>query len=187
MKVYTLDGTEKDLAWLQATWGVTINTSLNRIGGNFLITRIWEREGAAIYPVRVLNAQGLPWEGVVVGRYWPDAPNSWPGGSKPDNVVAPPGAETHAVFGITNSAGMVEFALGKGDYAGPGMGVTSIWIPSHFAGSDVICKLGMLPNTNHRTLGVEFQYFPGDSQPIEESPGCIPGLLKLIKELLGWT
>jgi hypothetical protein len=178
VRVFAIDGSEKSLDWLVQTWGVQVDTSLRKAGRNFVVTRIWEREGAAIYPVRVLNIQGLPWEGCIVGRSWPGAPNGWPGGCKPDNVVAPPEAINRAVFGVTNANGMVEFGLGKGDYAAPGQGVSIIWCPSHIAGSDVVRKLGMLPNTNHRTLGIEFQLVEAGSQ---EPRGCLTVLLNLLR------
>jgi len=182
VRIFAIDGSERDMNWLVQTWGVQVDTSLRKAGRNFVVTRIWEREGAPIYPVRVLNLQGLPWEGCVVGRYWPGAPNGWPGGCKPDNVVAPPEAISRAVFGVTNAYGMVEFGLGKGDYAAPGQGVSIIWCPSHFAGSDVVRKLGMLPNTNHRTLGIEFQLVEASLQP--ERQGCLTVLLNLIRDIV---
>lgn len=177
MKIYAIDGSEKSMAWLLSTWGIEIDSTLRRSGDkNFILTRVWEREGAAIYPVRVLNLQGVPWEGVVVGRTWPGAPNGWPGGTPPENVCVPPEAKNKAVFGITSSEGIASFGLGRGDYAAPGQGVTTIWIPSHFAGSDVVRKMGMMPGTNHRTLGLEFTLV----QETEEKIGCIGGVLKWI-------
>ena len=133
-----------------------------------------EIEGPAVYVAEVLDRFGAAWQGRVVGRYYPSAPNSWPNGSAPENVPHPAYAAAHVVFGQTQSNGKVEFGIGSGDYAGPGDGVTALWLAEHYAGSDVLEKMGMLPNTNHRTLSPTFRYVPANEEPVEDDPVVVP-------------
>lgn len=184
MKIYDVLGNEKSPQWLATEWGVEVDTSLRHAGGgdNFECIELREVEGAAVYRVRVLDRDGQPWSGRFVARYYPGAPNSWPGGSKPDNIPAPPEAATRVVFGQTNTAGVCEFGLGGGDYAGPGQGVSAVWLAEHYAGTDVVRKLGMKPNTNHRTLSPTFRFVPGGitPQPQPGGSGCLVAVLEAL-------
>jgi len=174
MQIYDVLGNQKDTAWLEANWGVVIDESLRRAGeDNFEIVELREIEGPSIYRVNVLDRNDKPWAGRIVGRYWPGAPNSWPAGSKPDNVPAPPEAVEHVAFGQTGAAGACEFGAGTGDYAGPGDGVTAVWLAEWYAGCDVLKKMGMKPNTNHRTISPTFRYVPAGTAP-EPPPGPEP-------------
>ena len=174
MNIYDALGNQKGAAWLEANWGVVVDTSLRRANGdNFEIVELREIEGPSVYRVNVLDRDNKPWAGRIIGRYWPGAPNSWPGGSKPDNVPAPPGGEEHVVFGQTNAAGVCEFGISTGDYAGPGDGVTSVWPAEWYAGCDVLQNMGMKPNTNHRTISPTFRYVPAGTVP-EPPPGPGP-------------
>jgi len=196
MKIYDVLGREQDEAWLAANWGVLVDTSLRRDDGegNFEIVSLREVEGPSQYQIYVERDDGGPYSGITVGRYWPDAQNSWPGGVVPENVVCPPEAIAHAIFGFTDAKGFCPFDCGTGDYAGPGDGVNTFWLPLHYGGSDVIRKMGMLPNTNHRTISPTFKWVPKGSDPEDpedpedpgENPGCgalIAAVVRLIDRL----
>jgi hypothetical protein len=186
MKIYDVLGNEKSPQWLATEWGVEVDTSLRRAGGgdNFECVELREIEGPAVYRVRVLDRDGQPWSGRFVARYYPSAPNSWPGGSKPDDIPAPPEAATRVVFGQTNTTGVCEFGLGSGDYAGPGQGVSHIWLAEHYAGTDVVRKLGMKPNTNHRTISPTFRFVPGGITPPTPTPGGSGCMVAVLEALL---
>lgn len=202
MDIVDVLGNRKDATWLMMEWGCEIDTTLRRGGAdNFQIVEVREVEGPAVYRVTVQDRNGAGWAGRIVGRYYPSAPNSWPGNSKPENVPAPPEGVGHVVFGQTASNGNAEFGVGTGDYAGPGDGVTAFWLAEWYAGTDVIRKLGMAPNTNHRTLAPTFRYVPGGLQPdpIPPVPEPVPvpappppapvpapnGVPNMINDLLG--
>ena len=185
MKIYDVLGNEKTPAWLATEWGVEVDTSLRHAGGdNFECVELREIEGPAVYRVRVLDRDGQPWSGRFVARYYPSAPNSWPGGSKPDDIPAPPEAATRVVFGQTNTAGVCEFGLGGGDYAGPGQGASHVWLAEHYAGTDVVRRLGMKPNTNHRTISPTFRFVPAGITPPPPTPGGNGCLVAVLEALL---
>ncbi len=179
MRIYDVLGNEKTSEWLALMWGVEVDRTLLREGqANFVLVELREMEGPSAYNVRVVDRNGAPFSGRFVGRYYPSAPNGWPGGTKPLDVPAPLEAYDHVVFGQTDANGQVQFGVGGGDYAGPGLGVTMFWIAEHYAGTDVVKRMGMAPNTNHRMLSPKFQYFPVAAEqplpPTEDVPPVPP-------------
>lgn len=188
-KIYDVLGNEKDAAWLASTWGAVVSESLRREGeANFELVELQEKEGPSEFVVTVLDRNGAPWSGRYAMRYYPSAPNSWPNGSVPADIPCPSYARAHMVYGPTDKSGIVGFGVGTGDYAGPGEGVTSIWIGEHYAGTDVVEKLGMMPNTNHRLLCPTFRYVPAEGEeppPTPEAPGCIGWLINVLKAIGG--
>jgi hypothetical protein len=199
MKIYDVLGQERDLLWLTAEWGVDIDRTQVKAGmqGNFIVSELREVEGPSEYQIWVQHADSTPYSGITIGRYWPPdpnhpnttgAPNEWPGGTAPDNVVCPAEAKNRAKFGQTDARGYCGFSAGTGDYAGPGDGVNVFWVPIHYGGGEICRKWCMKPNTNHRLLKITYTWVPtGSGGDIPSEPtGCLVGVLEaLLKGLRG--
>jgi len=192
MKIYDFSGQARDLLWLSAEWGVEIDRTQVKTGmqGNFIVTELREVEGPSEYQVWVRNADGTPYSGIKIGRYWPPdpdhpnttgAPNEWGVGGCPDNVVCPPEAKYRTKIGITGASGYCGFSAGTGDYAGPGQGVNVFWVPIHYGGGEICRKWGMKPNTVHRLLKIIYDWIPtGSTVPAPEPSGCLVGVWEAI-------
>ncbi len=158
-KVYNVEGTEKDWAWVTEVYGVVHQEADVDPGGEvYRLVEVIEREGAATQIVNVLDSEGEQLVGVPVARYWPGAPELSP---KPASAW-----KSKAVIGKTNSNGDVGFGMGRGDYiTEPGAGVSAVWVADPDIPSDLADKLGMIAGTNHRRLDFMFQL---QTEPAED-------------------
>lgn len=166
------NGQVHDLAWLGATTGIHIDTSLRRpVGPNWVITSLIAVRGRR-YVVSV-ETGGYPRS---VGRHWPSAPNGWPNGVCPPDVTCPPEARDRAQLAVTGTTEQVEFTAGDGDVMDPakGNGANLFWMPAADAGSDVLRGMGILPG--------DYSYMPvfelvTETVPPEE-PEPLPDALR---------
>lgn len=173
-KVYNVEGTEKDWAWVTEVYGVVHQEADVDPGGEvYRLVEVIEREGAATQIVTVLDSEGEQLLGVPVARYWPGAPELSP---KPASAW-----KSKAVIGKTNSSGDVGFGMGRGDYiTEPGAGVSAVWVADLEIPSDLADKLGMIAGTNHRRLDFIFQL---QSEPADDStddPGSLGVLVQRV-------
>ncbi|MGQ9600489.1 MAG: hypothetical protein ACUVWZ_13835 [Anaerolineae bacterium] len=161
MKVYDLNGIEKPLTWLYATYGQGVQIQPPPDGSTPLyhIVELRESEGPATFYVTVLDEHGAPLSGTPVVFYWPDAPIN------PDL-----GHLGRGVIGLTSPIGRAEFAVGRGSYYNPASqaGPHAVWISGSV--SERIQGLGMLPGANHRHLDVTIQKKPQDDGTGNQPP-----------------
>lgn len=143
IEVVDINNRVHDEAWLKNETGIYIDRSLRTTNGaNWVITALQaaKRDNYSI----VVSTGDWP---RAVGRYWPNAGNHWPNVSKPPNVPAPDGAESHAEFAIAEAGGLSEvtFMAGPGDKITNKNGVNKFWMPQADTGTDVLCGMGILP------------------------------------------
>jgi hypothetical protein len=140
--VYDAAGTPHDAAWLKTNWGIEVDTSLrDNTRENFVVSNI-QVVNQELYRVKFVNNDAD--NNVWFGRSFSTAPNQWPNGVCPANVVCPDGAKEHAILtlGKTN----VEHAgLGAGDRVANGKGGNTFWMPTAAGGSDVVRWVGTKP------------------------------------------
>ena len=139
VRVVDADGRERDLAWVQHTYGSWIEFAQPAGGGCYRIVELRERIGPSNIDVWVLDETGNPVPNMML-RF------DWPAGE---------------VDQATNTEGKVGFALGMGSYihdphAG---GPHTIRAVCEYP-SDVARNFGMLAATNHRHLDIVIQFVP---------------------------
>ena len=169
-KIRILDGQgqQRDWIWLKANFGDIAVKRAEPAAGETLVYRIVQLQdstGPAVQVVHVAGKDGNSRQGVVVVRYWPDAPAlpTWP---SPISKWRPKG-----VFGKTNDKGDIGFGMGRGDYFfPPSGGASALWIADERGPSDFIEGLGMLGGTNHRHLNVYFQLQDVEAEPPTPPP-----------------
>ncbi|MFQ6015853.1 MAG: hypothetical protein ACE5NP_10465 [Anaerolineae bacterium] len=176
LEIVDIEGNEQDSNWLERVWGAQLKRAEDCPDGRFepgvplfRIVRIEEKEGPATQMVRVVDADGNPLSGVHVARTWPGVEDFEP------HVQPRSRWYNNGVFGMegTDANGLIGFGMGRGDYLkGPGTGVSSVWILSGEYFTDILDKLGMMPETNHRTLLPTFRL----TEVTPEEPGPAPEL-----------
>lgn len=184
MRIYDLNGQERDWAWVANVYGQVTVTAASEYPA-WEVVELREREGPAIYLVEVRSENGQPEAGVPVVRTWPGAPEL------PEDEWLTQHGE-YGVHGMTNSDGLIGFGGGGGDYYNPadGPGPTDIWVGDGH--SECICGLGFYPLTEHRRLDPVFQWMaveepepPDTNEPDEPSPGFETEVLAYLAQIVG--
>ena len=169
---YDKEGKQRDVAWLQDTFGdVLINSAFPSEGAPvYRVVELREKEGPAALIARVLDEHGNPVAKAPVIRFWPGAPEL------PQWDPPPERWRSRGVVGRTNNDGDSGFGMGQGDYYDPAtqQGASAMWIGAPGTHSDLVVGLGMVTATNHRHLDVTFQLFEGDDEPPGPGPGPTP-------------
>lgn len=139
LTVLDADGLERDLAWVQRTYGSWIEFGQPAAGGCFRIVELRQRIGPSNIDVWVLDENGEPVSDMMLRFDWP-------------------GGETEQA---TNRRGRVGFGLGMGSYIYNSRfgGPHTIRVMCEYP-SDVARNFGMLAGTNHDHLDVVFQFVP---------------------------
>lgn len=154
VEIYDIDGNQRDLAWLDGTYGIELHAAAKPAGVQhwkvWRIAKLIEREGPAVQIVATVDEDEKPLSDVPIARHWPSA----------DPLPYSPAStwKSNAVIGNTNLEGEVGFGMGSGDYiTEPGEGVTGVWVADRTVRSDFVYRLGMVAGTNHRRMDVVFQ------------------------------
>ena len=167
MKIYDKDGTERDWAWLQATFGqgVRVDARPDTEKAGYVVRELRAKEGPCTIVVNVRDKDNVVQGGIDVARWWDD------GGlpALPANLAT---WKTIGIFGPTNAGGDVGFGMGQGDGYDPHwepekLPVSEVWATGN---SERVHGLGWVWATNHLHLDVVFQYVEGDGEP-GEPPG----------------
>jgi len=163
--VLDLEGKARDLAWLNAMWGVDLDIRrVDPIGSAEYVLRLVQlrvHEGPCAQMVEVRGLAGEPMR-CAVARWWDGAPGINP---FPPDCIATRWRDKADIGWTDELSGVVGFGMGKGDMPG-----SSAVFPIHcLAPADYVGKLGWLPYTNHRSIVVTFQMFSTD-EPIPPAP-----------------
>jgi len=173
VRVYDYTGAEHDWEWLLAEFG-PLDLRLAEGGQVFRLVECREQYGPANINVNLDDLDGTPLadsdqSGIVVAWYWPDAP------PLPDLPPATSVWEPNAVYGPTNSEGVIGFAMSEDAYyywpdrdeAGP----HGVWVLAPEHPSDGLFGLGMIAGTDHRHINLRFQLVTIDEpEPPEPEP-----------------
>lgn len=152
MKIYDLNGNERDAAWLQAEFGA-VEVVRAPEGPAWRVTELREADGYAAILVR--GTQGLR-----VARWWPDPSLS----DLPTDLATWKG---QGVWATVKPEGHCDFGMGPGDYYfAPNGGASWYWVQG---ASDCCQGWGMLAGTNHRHLDITFEWVKGEP-PANEPP-----------------
>ncbi len=139
LRVLDADGLERDLAWVQGTYGSWIEFGQPAAGGCYRIVELRQRIGPSNIDVWVLDENEDPVPNMMLRFDWP-------------------GGETEQA---TNRRGRVGFGLGMGSYIYNSRfgGPHTIRVMCEYP-SDVARNFGMLAGTNHDHLDIVFQFVP---------------------------
>lgn len=165
MKVYDADGSERDFAWLEATFGPQVEVTgrpETRLPG-FEVAELRASLGPCAIVVKVLDEDGKPIGVHRVARWWdnpllpelPDGLNTW---------------RPRGYFGLTSERGDIGFGMGQGDGYDPGSGnlpVSEVWAEGNSAN---VHGLGWVWGTDHLHIDVTFQWVEAGAEPPEEPP-----------------
>jgi len=148
-KIFDKDGTQRDAAWLKATYGAIIVPAPATSGKKFVLATIKVTEGPSTLIVRVNDASGAPLSQHAVALYWADAPTDL---TTPDAEVFKTIFKPRANVQWTDTNGVTGYGLGMGSYVyDPGEGGPhAVWLLHDRYQSDAIDKVGMLAGTEHR-------------------------------------
>lgn len=144
-------GETKDESWLKARYG---NIVLRKADGGMRVVELLENIGMAALQAMVLDEEGNPVKGFLVGRRWPyrDA--------NPELPVVSESLRTwydRGVEGVTKDTGVIGFSTGGGDFYSPSegvMGASTIWTAGL---SDAVEGLGVLREPGYPSMDVVFQ------------------------------
>lgn len=162
-RVYDAAGIEHTAGWLTMNWGIEVDETLRQAGKeNFVVSRI-AVINQELYRVRfVNNTAGV---NVAFGRAFSSAPNQWPNGVCPDNVVCPDEAREHAI--LTNAVEKVEYTVGPGDRVSNGRGGNTFWMPTGSGGSDVVRYVGTKAGQG---IEIWFTLEDVEQEPVDTEP-----------------
>ena len=113
MRIFDVNGAERDAAWLLERYG-PVNVRPSTAFGAFRVLELRESIGPAVYLVKVLDEDGSPMANVEVARHWPYRDENPELPTLPVNEYFKTG-----VYGRTKEDGTIGFATGGGDYIDP--------------------------------------------------------------------
>ena len=163
MKIYDKDGTERDWAWVQATFGASVRVDArpDQDAPGYEVSELRAKEGPCTIVVNTRDKDNVAQGGIEVARWWDD----------PNLAYLPAGLNTwreRGVHGATNAGGDVGFGMGTGDGYDPHwpvdkLPVSEVW---PMGNSGRVHGLGWVWATNHLHLDAIFRYVeagdPGD-------------------------
>lgn len=175
MRIYDLEGTERDALWLWENFGVDLTDAVaerDRGAGGLDLVEL--REGLHTCGVRVtvLDPDGAPMADWPVARWWP--------GSQPGELVPLPDElrqwHDEGLYGYTDANGQHTFFMGPGNAYDPsiGEGITSIWAAGN---CQAWLEAGWVVETHYRHLDVVFQAVVEEEPPVEE------GVVELLSQI----
>jgi lysozyme len=157
VKVYDMNGTLRDWAWVQTTYGLVEILPAD----GYRVVQLNEIEGPMAFTCTLLSEAGAPVPGQQVAYIWPDGEQ----------------------IEVTNSNGVAEHSAGAGEgYAPPGPGPISWEVRS--GTSDMITGLGWLLGTNHRHLQVTMRMEGDEPPPPDDWQADTTARLERIEQLL---
>ena len=174
MKIYDVNGTERDAAWLLERYG-PVNVRPSTASGAFRVLELRESIGPAVYLVKALDEDGEPMANVQVARHWPYRDENPELDELPNNEWFQTG-----VYGRTKEDGTIGFATGGGDYIDPtgkmevrGVPLATVGASSMFVlewDSDCIENMGTLGGTEHAHMDTTFGWVEGGEPDPEPDP-----------------
>ena len=172
MRIFDVDGVERDPAWLSARYG-PVNVRPSTAFGAFRVLELRESIGPAVYVVKVLDEDGQPMQNVMVARHWPYRDENPELDVLPNNEWFQRG-----VYGPTNENGDIGFGTGGGDYIDPtgqmvvrGVPLATVGASSMFVlewDSDCLENMGTLGGTEHAHMDTTFGWVEGEPDPEPE-------------------
>jgi hypothetical protein len=169
IRVFDMNGIEKDLAWAKAKYGVEFRRAPVSAGAKvYRLTELWEKTGHSALITNVMDESGQPMNEKDVAFYWPGAPDP----PDPPTTLYPHDWHPNFVHGPTNVNGDVGPGMGRGAYHGEGEGGPhAVWVRDPDVPSDICEKLGMLAGTFHDHLDQKFQLMTAGEEPPDNGNG----------------
>ncbi len=180
IRIFDMNGNEKDLAWAKAKYGVEFRRAEVSAGAKvFRLVELWEKTGHSALITQVLNEDGQPIDKQDVAFYWPGAPDP----PDPPTDVYDHDWHDNFVHGPTNVNGDVGPGMGRGAYHGEGEGGPhAVWVRDPGVPSDICEKLGMLAGTFHDHLDQKFQRMTaGAEEPGNGNGGELVEIARIVE------
>lgn len=152
IKAYTWDGRPTTVGQLQARYAFEIKRADVAVGKEvFRLTAVREKRGDSSQIARVVDGQsGKPSPGRYVAWHWPDAPAQ-------GQPLQWDWDKHYEIAGPTNANGEVGPGMGMGAYHPVGVpGPHAMWVLSPSTPSDAVFGLGMITQTDHDHVDLEF-------------------------------
>ncbi len=146
MKVFDLQGIERDAEWLKQKYGALLVEAQG--GRRFVLDEVRVTTGVTICLHQVRDEWGGPLANYATAFSWPDGPVDL---STPEAAVFQTRYRPRAAVQFTNANGDTAYGIGLGSYitdlaAG---GPHACWVLHDGYTSDVLDRVGMLAGTNH--------------------------------------
>ena len=176
--VYDKGGTQRDLAWLEATYHVKV-LDAGEVP-KFRLVRIDEMEGPAVFIAQVRNEEGKAHAKQPVANHWPGVEND-----EKTKDLRNVGLKSvwfdHAIIQDTDANGDTGFGYGGGSVIHAEGGPHTLWVLSPSLPSDALSRVGWLGGTDHRgPCRLTFQITKGGGPVVPPLDGDVMAKLEAI-------